>query len=264
MNQIIYQIADPDQSGRHLDLSVYEKKIGQLRKFLGAVAKSIGEDDAEFRVVNRPWSTPAAIACEPLESNALPAAKVIGCIKENLNAVNERRVAGFSKKAPPPFVCIDFAKYKIAAEAMRVVADSGDAAAYQSDAEKPAARSYISAVDGRLEQVDIHDDAKQFKIYDLDYVIECNFPESLLEQVKNALGRHVEAYGLCSFHAGERFPYKVDVEKMRVFPPSEELPSFEDVHGIMPALPDGKSSEDFVRELRDEWDEREKRLYGER
>ncbi|MGR3913925.1 MAG: hypothetical protein OD918_05280 [Gammaproteobacteria bacterium] len=260
MNQIIYKIEGPDQNDRHLDLSVYEKKIGQLHTFLVAVAKSIGEDDAAFRVVNHPWSTPAAIVCEPLESNALPAAKVIDCIKENLNAVYVGRAVHISKLGSS--ARIDFAKYKISAEALLVIGDSGDAAAYKSGAEKPAARSFISAVDGRLEQVDIHGDAKQFKIYDLDYVIECNFPESLLEQVKNALGGHVEVYGLCSFLAGARFPYKVDVEKMRVFPPSDQLPSFEDIRGIMPALPGGKSSEEFVRELRNQWDEREKKLFG--
>jgi len=267
MNQIIYQIEGPDQNDRHLELSVLAAKIGQFRKFLAECAKELGKGDVAFRVVDLTHSSPSTIICEASESNA----EIIGSIKKTLDTVNAGRAEQLSPPVLSAFNALaKFSPNKIAAEEIRVVADGGGAVVCKLGKNFPAALEYaqsteetcISTVDGKLEQVNIHGNTKQFKIYDLDYVVECNFPDEMLEQVQNALGRYVEVYGDCWFRAGKGFPYKVNVERMEVFPPSDQLPSFEDIRGIAPDATGGKSSEDFVRELRAEWGKRERKLYG--
>ena len=44
-----------------------------------------------------------------------------------------------------------------------------------------------------------------------------------------------------------------DDEDMRVLSPSSEIPSLSELRGIAPEATRGKSSEQFVRELRDSW-----------
>jgi len=87
-----------------------------------------------------------------------------------------------------------------------------------------------------------------------DHRSTCKFPEALLGDVQRALGRFVSVRGKCFYRPGTAFLYRIDVWEMEVLPPSEELPSLSDLCGIAPDATGDKSSEQFVRELRDEWD----------
>ena len=111
-----------------------------------------------------------------------------------------------------------------------------------------------NSVTGKLEQIHSRGKKPKFNLCDLGHSIECNFPEEMLGQAQNALGRYVEIYGDYRYRDDMNFPYKVKVERLKVFPPSDQLPSLSDLCGIAPDATGGKSSEDFVRELRDEWD----------
>lgn len=124
--------------------------------------------------------------------------------------------------------------------------------------------SCINTIDGKLELAGGSNRANQFKVSNSVYCIEANFPADLAADAQKALGRYVSVSGRCFYRHDKLRPYKMDVRKMAVFPAGKSHPSFEDIRGIMPNLTGGKSSEDFVRELRDEWDEREKRIFGER
>ena len=115
----------------------------------------------------------------------------------------------------------------------------------------------ISTVDGRLERINIHKNANTFTIYSSVLPrppVTCKFPEALLGDVQRALGRFVSVRGKCFYRPGTAFLYRIDVWEMEVLPPSEELPSLSDLCGIAPDATGDKSSEQFVRELRDEWD----------
>ncbi len=115
----------------------------------------------------------------------------------------------------------------------------------------------VSTIDGRLERINIHNNANTFGIYPtLPMVspVRCTFPQELLEQVLGALGSFVSVSGECLYRPEASFPYRMDVHDMTVLPPPESLPSLSDLYGIAPDATGGKSSEQFVRELRDRWD----------
>lgn len=110
-----------------------------------------------------------------------------------------------------------------------------------------------STVDGRLEQINIHNKANSFRIYTFTSSVPCKFPSNLLKDVQGALGNYVSVWGECFYRPNTAFPYKINARKMKVLPPNEELPSLIDLLGIAPGATGDKSSEHFVRELRDEW-----------
>ena len=118
-------------------------------------------------------------------------------------------------------------------------------------------QSEISTIDGKLEEIDIHSNPNRFRIYtSLPTMphLDCTFPPTLLEEVRTALGSYVSVSGECFYRSSDMMPYRMEVRGIEILPPPEELPSFEDIRGMCPGLTGGKSSEQFVREMRDEWD----------
>ena len=114
----------------------------------------------------------------------------------------------------------------------------------------------ISTIDGKLEQINIHNNANTFRIYPslpIASSVNCKFPQELLEHVQGALGSFVSVSGECFYRPDSAFPYKINVREMRVLPPSSELPSLSELRGIAPEATGGKSSEQFIRDIRDEW-----------
>ena len=118
----------------------------------------------------------------------------------------------------------------------------------------------ISTIDGVLKEINIHSNPHTFKIYDASFAsatIKCQFPKELLEQVKGALGHGVFVSGEFFYRPNTSIPYKIIVQKIEVLPPSSDLPSFSDLKGIAPGITGNKTPENFVRELRNQWDKDE-------
>ena len=114
-----------------------------------------------------------------------------------------------------------------------------------------------STIDGKLEQINIHDNANTFRIYPALPVatsVNCKFPKALIKRVQGALGSFVSVSGECFYHPDAPFPYKINVQEMAVLPPAKELPTLSDLYGIAPSTAGNKTSEEFVREMRDTWD----------
>ncbi len=91
----------------------------------------------------------------------------------------------------------------------------------------------FGSVEGVLKSITIHK-RQAFRIYDLltDRSVACYFPPEFLENIKNAFGKRVSVYGLIrSREDGEKVSIKV--EEMEVFPSEEQLPTIEDVIGIL-------------------------------
>lgn len=117
--------------------------------------------------------------------------------------------------------------------------------------------SVVSTIDGKLEQVDVHNKANTFKIYvsiPIVSSIVCKFPQVLLEDVRDSLGRSVSVSGLCLYRPDAVLPCQIEVQTMEVMPANEELPSLSDLYGIAPGVTRGKTPEQFVRDGRDQWD----------
>ena len=117
-------------------------------------------------------------------------------------------------------------------------------------------QAVINTIDGWLEQINIHNRANTFKIYaslPSVFSVRCKFPQDLLEKVQNSLGTFVSVSGECFYRPDAAFPYKIDVREMDALPPSENLPSLDDLYGIAPDATGDKTTEEFVRESRNAW-----------
>lgn len=96
-------------------------------------------------------------------------------------------------------------------------------------------RDSIGAIEGKLQALNIHEKPPRFAIFDLltDERVECYFGTNVeLEEVLRGVGRRVAVSGIIKTRGtGERF--SIDVRGLRVFPPESELPTPDDVRGIL-------------------------------
>ena len=49
-------------------------------------------------------------------------------------------------------------------------------------------------------------------------------------------------------------PYEIEASSMQILPDTKELPSLYDLHGIAPNATGNKTTEQHIRDLRDEWE----------
>lgn len=117
-------------------------------------------------------------------------------------------------------------------------------------------QAVINTIDGKLEQINIHNGANTFRIYASSpavFSVRCRFPQDLLGKVQKSLGEFVSVSGECLYRPGAPFPHRIEVHEMHVLPPSEKLPSLEDLYGIAPEATGDKTTEEFVKESRNAW-----------
>lgn len=92
----------------------------------------------------------------------------------------------------------------------------------------------IGSVEGRLETVSLHA-TPYFNVYSAltGRAVRCEFPIEDLERVREALGRRVSVFGVLLSSAETGHKQSLQVEEFTIFPPDEELPTAEDVRGIL-------------------------------
>lgn len=111
------------------------------------------------------------------------------------------------------------------------------------------------SIEGRLEQINLHQGANIFHIYPLvgPPKVTCKFPARLYDDAVGAVGRQVEVFGTLHYRAGASFTHQIAVTAIEALPFDSELPDWDDLRGRAPDATGALSSEDFVRELRDGW-----------
>ena len=271
--RIIFSIEGPKENNSHLELSVFAEKIGHFLALLNENARESSEEGVEFHITHLSHSSPATIECETV-TREIGNAGVKECIAtnafealdKNLNYIKE----GNTNKLSPPVLSTmerlsKFNPTKVArAELQLVRGDGRGKTVYRLDdrfKEQLSNARYkeervISTIDGKLEQINIHNRANTFRIYPSlppASHISCEFPQELLEKVQSSLGYFVSVSGECLYRPDAVFPYKIIVQEMAVLPPAEELPHMKDLFGLASGCTNGKSSEQFVREMRDKW-----------
>ncbi len=111
------------------------------------------------------------------------------------------------------------------------------------------------SVSGTLERVNVHNSSEFFLFPPLRGCrIKCAFPDSMFEQVREAIRGNVTVWGKLYFQPDRPFPHQVHVDKMELHPPDDHLPSLRDLKGIAPDSTGSLSSVEFVRAIRDRED----------
>ena len=264
--RVIFKMEGTDENSGHLDLSVLQEKISQFFSLLKSSAKDSGEDGTIFQVVNLSHSSPVTIECEFIGENKLPATLAFDYFTKNLDSVEAGQTSNFSHTTFDAMENLVKSKTKKIArvELQAIGSTSGYERVWKLDdafRQKLAeARNedyvQINTVDGKLEAINIHG-KPMFKIFTwLPYVagVRCIFPQEMLEQVMGALGKLVSVSGKCHNRPDSVIPYEIQVREIKVLPPPDKSLSLDDLHGIAPEAIGDKTPEEFVRELRDQWD----------
>lgn len=125
----------------------------------------------------------------------------------------------------------------------------------QIEAELAASDFELGTAEGVLEQINIHGDQKYFHIYSDAGCkkLKCRFPAHLVDEATAAIGRKVSVFGLLKYRAKAMLPFEINVQEIEIFPPDSELPDFDDLRGKAPDIMGGKTSEEFIVELRNDW-----------
>ena len=113
--------------------------------------------------------------------------------------------------------------------------------------------TYPGAIRGMLESINIHLGVNVFRIYpDIGpQKVICHFPTELQSSAVLGVGKSVEVRGILRYKAASPYPYQINVEALKIFPPDDELPTFAQLLGVAPDATGKISSEMFIRQLRD-------------
>ena len=263
--KITLSLEGPDKNNNHLELSVFVEKIRHFLDFLKSSVKDSDADGVVFHVVHLSHSSPATIECEPVGKGLL-ASNAFNAIGTSLTFVEEENTRNLSNavlSAMEQLASLN-PENVTRAEINAIGEDDGDVRVYKLDDQfreklgnaRRLEEKVISTIDGKLEQINIHNNANTFRIYPslpAASSISCKFSRELLEHVQGALGSFVSVSGECFYRPDSAFPYKINVREMELLPPTEELPTLSGLFGIAPNATGDKTSEQFVREMRDKW-----------
>ena len=118
-------------------------------------------------------------------------------------------------------------------------------------------RTSFGRVRGRLEAINIHAGANNFRIYPVvgPRKLVCHFQPDHMDRAIAVVSKMVNVTGLRHFKENASFPYAIDVSDFEVLPPDSQLPKLSQLRGVAPDATGNLKSEDFVRQLRDDWQE---------
>ncbi len=252
-----------DQRFDHVELADLERSIEALRKTLRHTGALEGAADTKWRVVDLSHSSPAAVAIEPdppatvhqrdrgqeivdrffgywrvFESGEpVPpdtTRELLEAFNELGKGVRKKRVRAVIRNGDRPTV-----------EITEGVSETINAIVGQEEV-------YLGSLDGRLESVNIHSANRTFRIYPAAQpgYVDCIFPKELTKAAGEALGHEVRVHGELVYRWGDRFPSRINADKVDELPDEENLPTIMALEGVYPNISDGLSAEEFLRKLR--------------
>jgi hypothetical protein len=108
------------------------------------------------------------------------------------------------------------------------------------------------SISGKLDAINVHNRTNKFYLYPAlgPKKVMCHFPEYMVDEAIAAIQRHIEVTGTFKYKRRDFFPFEIEVEKLKIFPRIEELPSLMSLRGIAPNATGHLDSVAFVRERR--------------
>jgi len=245
-----------------------KKTIEENIHALNGVGKVLADTDSlagSWRVADLSMNSPvqAVLAFDPATGVEPPTDWISTFVKgmQQLEA-SEVQPEGFSDEAMaslanlvPLRKRIDAVEYRANGDSVRSsgVATARAAAIHaKNKAARPMHYYATGELRGLLGQITAHGSTREFVIYDEldDHQIACHFAEDQLHNVAEAIAMRVAVCGPITYDRRNR-PIRVDIEEWSVLRPDSELATLSEVRGAMRPLPEGMSSEDYVRSLRD-------------
>jgi hypothetical protein len=254
----------PEDEGR-LRLNTF---MAQLQKFGAALTKldretSDGNAANIFQIAELSYSSPLRVVLEPRP--IAPQRDTGYLVIERLKYVTDAIVAGgdlagfdadlledIKGLAAPVGKSVKHATLVFNGSAV----DLTPGIAHQLEVALAVEDECEGSLEGDLDQINIHEGANIFHIYPHlgPKRVTCRFPPKFFDDAVAAVGRRIEVFGTLRYRARAPFPHEIAVSGLEIVDRDENLPDWDDLRGRAPDASGDKSSEAFVRELRDAWD----------
>jgi len=251
----------PEAEGR-IRFNTFLNELQRLSAALGRISRDAadGKPTAVFNVVELSYNSPMRIVVAPAPGGELIASQVLERFDAVADAVTSNKtldsydaelLEDLRALAKPVGSQLKYATLLVNS----VQYEMDDAVIRRVDTALAVDEECVGFIEGRLEQINIHEGANTFHIYpDVGpRRVSCRFPATLLDDAIYAVGRRVEVNGLMKYRQGASFPHEIAVTGIESFPPDDELPTWDDLRGRAPDATGELSSEAFVRELRNAW-----------
>jgi hypothetical protein len=275
-NRITFQLTGKDEDNGDLQFDEFIKQLGLVKKALNEVERVTTDsrnNTVYYKVVNLTHSSPAAIELE-----AVPVKK---SDKESGSQINYAPIVvrnffegiktiQTSKHYPSNF---DYAALQAIREMTGLLGNSvtqitvkAEETLLTIDNNLPKYIDEIvgpdlleaGSITGMLDQINIHNQQNSFFLYPTDGGrVRCLFPKSLKKDIINGIGKYVEVTGELKYkQVNLDIPFEIRVEGFEVLsdPNEGNIPKLGDLWGIAPNILEGKSVEQFVWEIRNEWE----------
>ena len=111
-----------------------------------------------------------------------------------------------------------------------------------------APRVTVGSIEGTLDTLQVHDEARQFGIWNRnDRRVTCFFEDELYDEVYRSMRQRVRVRGQIR-RRRDGTPIEIKVQKLTQIPSASDLPRVADMIGILDL---GMSAENYVRSVRD-------------
>ena len=265
-NQISFQMRGKAEDNGNVRLEQFISQLATIKEALEEVERLVSPANSKsvyFRVANLTHSSPATVVLEavPLDKSITKAPPVINKFFDGVYQIQQ-------SQALPDF---DFAAMQalkkmtssLSGNISELVIGYGE---NRLSLDTPLAKKIDEilgpdefengSVTGIVKKVNLQTDPNTFTIYSISGKVEtpCVFSNNLRDTVKAALGRPVTVYGIFKYKPRTRYPYKMEASEIELHPLEEHVPNLSDLRGIAPAALGGKSTEEFIWKIRNEWE----------
>jgi hypothetical protein len=266
--------------GGHLRLGAFIGLLDSVKATLTSMQSSVGaRGDTAFRVVGLSHNSPYTFVLEehvirrpsPMHP-VLPRPQVARAFVDTLSSVTKPRKKprkGHEAAPPPPAVRdtdvldrLEQMADEVHRSGTRMVVHSAGRrsitvdASFREQLDEVLGEDMVDngSISGQLEKLNLHQ-ARRFDIFPVigPRRVTCDFPEGLRGQAIAAIDRYVTVYGELRYRSWSPHPHRIKVDSIEIHPPAASLEPVAALLGIAPAATGEKTSEQFVRELRDEW-----------
>ena len=263
-------VEGPSSSGHDVSLSEFGNVVNSCRKLLQHAAKSsLGGNKCDFLIRNASHNSPLCVEVQPHSLTARPGfliAQQLRDEEEKIRSGNSDSLSDDTIRAWEDVVArYDKGKVSI----IKIEADM------QSEMEEKSLRfnadkevidaikkardqelSCLTSVMGDIELINLHNQG-MLKVY--PKVKHWNnvtvyFNDSQQQEVIKHVGRFVEVSGMGHYRPNDALPYKMQMDSIHLLPGKEDSPKFSAMRGIAPGLTGNQSTQDYIKNLRKEWD----------
>ena len=110
----------------------------------------------------------------------------------------------------------------------------------------------VGSVLGRLETIAVHRDT-EIRVWDenTNKPVSCRYPRDLEDSVKSLLRERVLVSGLVTYNPNSQ-PVRVEMSGIERYPDENELPSIDEMSGLLVDATGGKTLAEYLKQMRDD------------